>query len=130
VQGNGPGGQGPDGPGAERHGRHLGAVAVAGAASMPVRVRAAADRALTATMPSLPMPRMADAVRVASAVATRPAGKVTAPTTAALAVSTAHRAGVAARVVRMLPVANSPVMARAAWAAMATVTTTAATRLP
>jgi hypothetical protein len=115
-------------------------------------------------MPSVPMPRMADAVRVASAVATRPAGKVTAPTTAALAVSTAHRAGVAARVVRMLPVANSPVMDRAAratspnwpteaptaaswvagaglgWssvvmaqaarAAMATVTTTAASRLP
>jgi hypothetical protein len=68
-----------------------------------VSVRAAADRALTARMPSVPMPRMVDAARVASAVATSPAGKVTAPMTAAFAVSTAHRAGVAARVVRMLP---------------------------
>jgi hypothetical protein len=98
--------------------------------SRPVRVRAAADRALVASMPSVPVPRMTDAARVASAVATSPAGKVTAPTTAALAVSTAHRAGVAARVVRMLPVANSAVMARAARAAMPTVTTTAASRLP
>jgi hypothetical protein len=79
-----------------------------------VSVRAAADRALTAPMPSVPVPRMADAARVASAVATKPAGKVTAPTTAALAVSTAHRAGVAARVVRMLPVANSVVITSAA----------------
>jgi hypothetical protein len=49
MQGDDPDGQGPDSPGTEQQGRHLGAVA------------------------------LADAARVASAVATNPPGKVTLP---------------------------------------------------
>src|SRR5215208_8429491 len=46
-------------------------------ASRPVTVRAAADRALRARMPPLPVPRIAWAARAASAVATNPAGQLT-----------------------------------------------------